>query len=111
MRRRVLIGLAVVLVLAGGFVLARFLALEGAERALVVERVERAAAGDVEVLRVDSATAYSLGDARGPTRIAYRVGGRTEVRCADVERRGSVLSGREVILRGLSDPVALDASC
>jgi hypothetical protein len=98
-------------VLAGGLLLARWLSAEGRERALVLDRVEALERTDVEVLRVDSATAYSLGEARGPTRIAYRVRGATRVRCVEVRRRGGPLSGRQVSISGVSGPIGLEASC
>jgi hypothetical protein len=33
------------------------------------------------------------------------------VRCLDVERRGGPLSARQVTIRAVSDPIALQASC
>jgi hypothetical protein len=98
-------------VLGGGFVLARFLSAEGTERAAAVRAVQRAERAPITVLRLDSATARSLGHERGPTRVAYRVRGETRVRCLDVERRGGPLSARQVTIRAVSDPIALQASC
>lgn len=111
MRRGSLIAVALVVVLAGGLLLARWLSAEGAERAAAIRVIERAERADIQVLRLDSATARSLGPERGPTRIAYRVRGETRVRCLDVARAGGPLSARRVSIRAVSRPIGLQASC
>lgn len=69
--------------------------------------------GDVEVLAYESETAYALGPATGPTRVAWRVrgGGLPVVQCVEVRRNGSVLAGRSVTLRRLSAPIGRESPC
>lgn len=69
--------------------------------------------GDVKILAYDSSTAYALGDARGPTRVAWTVvdRGLPVVQCVEVERTGSVLAGRAISLRRLSLPIDRQGSC
>jgi hypothetical protein len=75
------------------------------------ERLRRP--GEVKILAYDSATSYALGDARGPTRVAWTVidRGLPVVQCVDVERRGTVLTGRAITLHRLSPPIDRQASC
>lgn len=69
--------------------------------------------GEVKILAYQSSTSYSLGTARGPTRVAWTVvdRGLPVVQCVDVERRGTVLAGRAIRLLGLSQPIDRQASC
>jgi hypothetical protein len=69
--------------------------------------------GEIEVLAYESETAYALGPAIGPTRVAWRVRGRglPVVQCVEVRRNGSVLAGRSVTLRRLSAPIGRESPC
>jgi hypothetical protein len=69
--------------------------------------------GDVKILAYDSKTAYALGAARGPTRVAWTVidRGLPVVQCVDVERTGTVLAGRAIRLRRLSPPIDRQGVC
>ena len=114
--RRAVLAVLVLAFLAVSTLLARHLSFEGGEREAILEavRTQPLAGGDrVELLRLDSDTAYSLGPARGTTRVAWRLArsDRTFVQCADVERTGSVLSARRIIVHRLAEPIGLEASC
>lgn len=69
--------------------------------------------GAVKIIAYDSQTAYSLGSATGPTRVAWTVVGRglPVVQCVLVHREGSVLAGHRVTLLRVSAPIANEASC
>ena len=69
--------------------------------------------GEVKILAYASETAYALGEASGPTRVAWTIIGRQlpVVQCVQVQREGSVLSGRTINLRRLSRPISRRASC
>jgi hypothetical protein len=69
--------------------------------------------GKVEILAYDSATAYALGRARGPTRVAWQVEGRglPVVQCVEVQRAGSAFGGRTITLRRLSAPIGRQSGC
>jgi hypothetical protein len=69
--------------------------------------------GQVKILAYDSATSYALGAARGPTRVAWTVvdRGLPVVQCVDVDRAGSVLTGRTITLRRVSLPIDRQSSC
>jgi hypothetical protein len=69
--------------------------------------------GEVKILAYDSATAYALGTKRGPTRVAWTVvdRGLPVVQCVDVDRAGTVLTGRAIRLRRLSPPIDRQGSC
>jgi hypothetical protein len=69
--------------------------------------------GEVKILAYDSTTSYAIGGARGPTRVAWTVleRGLPVVQCVDVERRGTVLTGRAITLHALSPPIDREASC
>lgn len=69
--------------------------------------------GEVKILAYDSDTAYALGEASGPTRVAWTIIGRQlpVVQCVQVERKGSVLSGRTITLRRLSLPIGRQSAC
>jgi hypothetical protein len=83
-------------------------------RAAVQTNVRRLARpGDVKILAYTSSTAYALGGARGPTRVAWTIVNRQlpVVQCVDVQRTGSVLTGRAINLRALSVPIDSTGSC
>jgi hypothetical protein len=69
--------------------------------------------GEVKILAYDSATAYALGSTRGPTRVAWTVidRGLPVVQCVDVERAGTVLTGRAIRLRRLGPPIDRQGGC
>jgi hypothetical protein len=69
--------------------------------------------GEVKILAYDSKTAYALGSAHGPTRVAWTVidRGLPVVQCVDVERTGTVLAGRAIRLRRLSPPIDRQGTC
>lgn len=69
--------------------------------------------GDPKILSLKSETAYALGAARGPTRVAWTVidGGLPVVQCVEVRREGSLLAGRTVTLQRISAPIGNEASC
>jgi hypothetical protein len=69
--------------------------------------------GQVKILAYDSATAYALGGASGPTRVAWTVvdRGLPVVQCVDVRRSGNVVGGRAITLQALSAPIGNEASC
>jgi hypothetical protein len=70
-------------------------------------------AGGAKIIRLDSATAYALGAASGPTRVAWTVvdEGLPVVQCVDVRRTGTALAGRAVTLMAISAPIGNEASC
>jgi predicted nuclease of predicted toxin-antitoxin system len=123
-RRRLALAVAVVAFLAVSALVARWLQADGAERAKVVRVLEAQARGDaramatrlarrgdVEIVRYDSDTARSLGDARGPTRVVWRTAqSLTVVQCIEVQRSGSPADRRVTLLR-LSGPIARTGSC
>jgi hypothetical protein len=69
--------------------------------------------GSVKILAYDSSTSYALGGASGPTRVAWTIVNRQlpVVQCVDVQRAGSVLTGRAINLRRLSVPINSTGSC
>jgi hypothetical protein len=69
--------------------------------------------GSVKILAYDSSTAYALGAARGPTRVAWTIVSRQlpVVQCVEVQRTGTVLTGRAINLRRLSVPIDSTGSC
>jgi len=69
--------------------------------------------GAPKILRLDSKTAYALGSATGTTRVAWTVINRRlpVVQCVDVERAGSALAGRRLVLRSISAPIGGEDSC
>ena len=69
--------------------------------------------GEVKILAYDSKTAYALGTAEGPTRVAWTIvdRGLPVVQCVDVERTGTVLAGRAIRLRRLSLPIDRQGTC
>ena len=69
--------------------------------------------GIVKILAYNSSTAYALGGASGPTRVAWTIVNRQlpVVQCVEVQRTGSVLTGRAINLRALSVPIDSTGSC
>ena len=69
--------------------------------------------GTVKILAYNSSTAYALGAASGPTRVAWTIVNRQlpVVQCVDVQRTGTVLTGRAINLRRLSVPIDSQGSC
>ena len=69
--------------------------------------------GTVKILAYNSSTAYALGAASGPTRVAWTIVNRQlpVVQCVDVQRTGTVLTGRAINLRRLSVPIDSTGSC
>jgi hypothetical protein len=69
--------------------------------------------GTVKILSYDSSTAYALGSASGPTRVAWTIVDRQlpVVQCVEVQRVGSVLTGRAINLRRLSVPIDRQGTC
>lgn len=89
-----------------------------AKDAACVDQVRRAVArtrraGSVKILRIDSPTAYALGEASGRTRVAWTVvdEGLPVVQCVTVRREGNALFGRKVVLQRLSLPIANTGTC
>jgi len=71
---------------------------------------------ELEVVRYDSSTARSLGDAAGPTRVVWQLGragtgSLPTVQCVRVRRTGNPIAGHRVRLTGLSGPIAREGSC
>jgi hypothetical protein len=102
-----LIAVAVLAFAAVAFVVARFLSVEGAERQAIVELLRKRTEGPVTVIRLDSDTAYSLGDSEGWTRVVWA---RDEhsvpvVQCVRVRRQGDPVTGRTVTLLRLQAPL------
>jgi hypothetical protein len=76
----------------------------------LVRRVE--APGEVEVLRVDGISYAAVTGRTETARIAWKVGGRLPVvQCVRVKRTGDPLSGYEVSLLRVSNPIDRDADC
>jgi hypothetical protein len=69
--------------------------------------------GTVKILAYSSSTAYALGAETGPTRVAWTIVNRQlpVVQCVEVQRTGSVLTGRAINLRRLSAPIDSQGSC
>ena len=69
--------------------------------------------GEVKILAYQSSTSYALGGAEGPTRVAWTIVNRQlpVVQCVDVQRTGTVLTGRAINLRRLSVPIDSTGSC
>jgi len=83
-------------------------------RAAVESNARRLARpGSVKILAYDSSTSYALGAASGPTRVAWTIVNRQlpVVQCVEVQRTGSVLTGRAISLRRLSAPINSTGSC
>ena len=70
------------------------------------------APGSLQILALSSPTAYSLGDAKGETRVAWRAGSHGPVvQCVLVHRTGNALTGLTVELVRISAPIANEADC
>jgi hypothetical protein len=68
--------------------------------------------GEVKILQLKSATAYSLTGSSGRTRLAWTVIGKLPVvQCIGVRRTGNFLSGVHVTLTSLSPPIPNEADC
>jgi hypothetical protein len=69
--------------------------------------------GEVKILAYDSSTAYTLGSASGPTRVAWTIIDKQlpVVQCVEVERSGNVLAGRAISLLRLSVPIDRQGTC
>jgi hypothetical protein len=68
--------------------------------------------GGVQILALSSPTAYSLADATGETRVAWRAGSsQPVVQCVLVHRHGNPLTGLSVTLLRLSLPIGGEADC
>jgi hypothetical protein len=83
-------------------------------RAVAQDNARRLARpGVVKILAYDSSTSYALGAASGPTRVAWTIVNRQlpVVQCVEVQRTGSVLTGRAINLRRLSVPIDSTGSC
>jgi hypothetical protein len=65
-------------------------------------------AGDVKIIRLDSATSYSLGTDEGWSRVVWSRGatGRPVVQCVRVRRKGGPLGERSISLRRITAPLA-----
>jgi hypothetical protein len=69
--------------------------------------------GTVKILAYRSATAYALGGASGPTRVAWTIVDRQlpVVQCVVVRRTGNAVAGHGIVLRRLSAPIDREGSC
>jgi hypothetical protein len=68
--------------------------------------------GQVKILSLTSATAYTLTGGEGKTRIAWTVIGQLPVvQCVQVRREGSFISGISVKLLSVSRPIPKERSC
>jgi hypothetical protein len=108
MTRRIVFALpAVVLFVAISIALARFLAVEGAERQAIEDRLSQQAGGPVKIIRLDSETAYSVRPAEGWTRVVWAPDERSRpvVQCVRVRRGGNPLTGMTVTLLHLQAPL------
>jgi hypothetical protein len=67
---------------------------------------------EVEIVRHDSSTARTLGADEGPTRVVWRrPPGLPTVQCVTVRRTGNPLTGPDVHLTRISEPIAREAGC
>jgi hypothetical protein len=70
------------------------------------------APGEVEIVRLDSATAHALTEQTGTTRVVWRAGdGLPTVQCVTVRRKGNALAGPRVTLTAVSAPIGREAGC
>ena len=94
--------------------LARLSACDARCQATVRSNAQRLArAGMVKILAYNSSTAYALGGATGPTRVAWTIIDRQlpVVQCVQVQRTGNVLTGRGINLLRLSAPIDRTGTC
>jgi hypothetical protein len=85
----------------------------GCRAAVVTDARRLRRPGAVKILAYDSRTAYTLGAAGGPTRVAWTVLGRglPVVQCVQVLREGNLLSGRRIVLVSIGAPIPNQSSC
>jgi hypothetical protein len=68
--------------------------------------------GEVQIVRLDPSTSFSLGGTDGTARVVWRTPSRaTVVQCVRVRRAGDVLRGLRIELHALSRPIRRTASC
>lgn len=68
--------------------------------------------GEIEIVAYDSATAYAIGAAEGPTRVVWRAPGRlTTVQCVEIERDGNLVAGQPIALLSIGPPIERTAAC
>jgi len=68
--------------------------------------------GEVEVVRLDLSSGFSLGGTTGTARVVWKTPSRlTVVQCARVRRGGDVVSGLDVRVLSLSRPIDRQSSC
>ncbi|HEX7292119.1 MAG TPA: hypothetical protein VF250_13425 [Conexibacter sp.] len=68
--------------------------------------------GELELVRLDASTSFSLGGHDGIARVVWKTPSRTTVvQCVDVHRGGDVIGGLTVELRSLSSPIARQSAC
>ena len=78
-----------------------------------VARVRRP--GEVKILRLDSASSFTLGERTARSRVAWAAnataGGEAVVQCVTVRRRWSLVAGASVTLLRLSAPLPPEKGC
>jgi len=68
--------------------------------------------GQVELVRLDASTSFSLGGTSGVARVVWKTPSRTTiVQCVAVHRGGDPVHGLSVELRALSRPIGHQSSC
>lgn len=68
--------------------------------------------GELQIVRLDSATDHALGGREGYTRVVWQAPDRLPtVQCVLVRRTGNPVSGTSVSLLRLTPPIAREASC
>lgn len=68
--------------------------------------------GEIDVVRLDLSTSFSLGGSTGTARVVWKTPTRlTVVQCARIQRGGDLLTGLEVRLESLSRPIERESSC
>ncbi|MBB4661739.1 hypothetical protein [Conexibacter arvalis] len=68
--------------------------------------------GELEVVRLDLSTDFSLGGTTGTARVVWKTPTRlTVVQCARVRRGGDVIGGLDVRVLALSRPIDRESSC
>jgi len=69
--------------------------------------------GPLTILRYDSGSSYSFGDASAASRVAWDRGGATAavVQCVAVERRGLAFLNGSIVLHAISLPISGLGSC
>ncbi|HWI23075.1 MAG TPA: hypothetical protein VNT22_10730 [Baekduia sp.] len=107
-RRFPLLVAAVIVFIAVAVLLARFLSVEGQERDAIASLLKQRTHGPVKIIRLDSATAYSIGTDEGWTRVVWAPTAKAEpvVQCVRVRRHGGPLTARAVKLLSLRPPLS-----